>query len=687
VNKLLNNYGFMKKITLLGSLFLSLCLQAQTFTDNFDSYTAGSYLCPQSGGAWTTWSNAPGGAEDVLVSSADAVSGSNSLRFVSTSTGGGPTDLIRHFGILNTGQFSMEFNLKVAVGAAAYFNFQKTASMGATYTLDAIFSDDGSLNFSQQSTFSALYPQGSWFNFRMEINFNTNLWEVFIDDVFKGSFSNAQNQIEAIDIYPVDQNAPTNSDFFIDDFSTTITPYTLTALNGGITYAGFNGGNVVGNAVTPSFKVRNLGVSQITSFDIAATYNGATINQSYTGLTLASFADQTFTMTSSITLVAGLNPITYTISNVNGLGADGDAADDTGAITVNPIVPAAGKMVVSEEATGTWCGFCVRGAVFMDQMNDLYGNYWAGLAVHNGDPMADAVYDAALTALPGFSGFPTAYVDRVSPIDPSEMETSILSRLQVAPKAVITNGATFDAVSRTLSVSVTATFQSAATNGYKLACVISEDNVTGTVSGYAQSNYYANNAYGPMGGYESLPSTVPAAQMVYDHVARGVQPSFAGTNAGLPTTIIPGALHTINASFVLPATWDETKMHIVGLLMDPTGKIDNAGKSTISEAVTNGFVAGIQSISSDKLEQVDDLFQLYPNPATTSATVMIQLQSEALITLKVMDMAGKEVIARNYGWISGASSVEMNTAHFEPGMYLVELTVNNQKMTKRLIVH
>jgi hypothetical protein len=33
-------------------------------------------------------------------------------------------------------------------------------------------------------------------------------------------------------------------------------------------------------------------------------------------------------------------------------------------------------------------------------------------------------------------------------------------------------------------------------------------------------------------------------------------------------------------------------MHIVGLLIDPAGRIDNAGKATIAEAVTNGFVNG-----------------------------------------------------------------------------------------------
>lgn len=675
----------MKKITLVGSLLLSLLSQAQTFTDNFDSYTAGSNLCPQSNGAWTTWSNAPGGSEDVLVSNADAVSGANSIHFTSTSSTGGPTDLIRHFGVLNTGQFSMEFNMKVATGAAAYFNLQKTATMGNTYTLDAMFGDNGVLLFNQQSTFSATYPQGTWFNFRLDINFNTNVWEVFFDDVSQGTFSNAVNQIEAIDIFPVDNNTPYNADYFIDDFSTAITPYTLPTVNAGATFAGTTGGYVTGNSVTPNFTIRNLGVTTITSFDITANYNGVDINQSYSGLSLTSLAEQSFTTTTPITLIAGANPLTFTVSNVNGAGADGDANDDVIVTTLDPTTPAAGKMVLSEEGTGTWCGFCVRGAVYMDKMNTLYNNYWAGLAVHNGDPMVDTEYDAAMGAL--ISGYPTALVDREAGIDPADMEASILTRLQVAPKATLVNGATWDAGTRTLTVSVTANFQASATNSYKMACAISEDEVTGTDAGYNQSNYYANNAYGPMGGYESLPSTVPAAQMVYDHVARDIQPSFAGTNTMFPSaTIASGEVHTLGVSFVLPAEWDETKIHIIGMLIDPSGKIDNVGKATIDEAVANGLVGLPTIISNTTSEQVDDLFKIFPNPAITNAAVVIQLKSESTVNLRILDMSGKEVAARDYGSLNGTSTVNINTSNFQSGVYMVELTVNNQKMTKRLIV-
>jgi len=683
----------MKKILLLGSVFFSLLSQAQTFTDNFDSYTAGSYLCPQSSGAWTTWSNTPGSTTDVLVSSADAVSLPNSLHFTSTVQNGGPTDLVRHFGVVNTGQFSLEFNMKVANASSAYFNLQKTSNFNGAnnYALDAFFQENGTLTFDQHPEFSAAFPHGTWFNFRLEIDFNLNKWEVFINNVSVGYFSNSINQIEAIDIYPVDNTTPYNADYFIDDFTTIKTAYSLPSRNGSVNYLGFDGGNVVTNTVPPTFRVRNLGITAITSFDIAVDYNGSTLNHSYTGINLTSLAEQSFTFPTNITLASGVNDLNVSISNVNGQLTDDDSNDDTSRLSLNPIVPAAGKMVITEEGTGTWCGWCVRGAVYMDFMHHKYDNYWTGIAVHNGDPMTVTEYDSPIGAL--ISGYPTALVDRGVEMDPSEIEIEILTRLQVAPKATLLNGATWDAATRKLNISVSATFLSSATNAYKIACALVEDSVKGTTSGYAQSNYYSSSSQNQhlidLHGvdYNSLPATIPASQMNYNHVARAIAPSFDGTNECLPAAINNGETHIINFNFSVPASWDENQLKIVSMLIAPNGKVDNGGRASISEAVANGYVTGCNAgIGQILMDQVDDVFQIAPNPTTNATSISINLTKDSDVNLRVLDMSGKEITARNYGTINGSSTIDMNTSKFEAGVYLVELTINNQKMTKRLII-
>lgn len=45
------------------------------------------------------------------------------------------------------------------------------------------------------------------------------------------------------------------------------------------------------------------------------------------------------------------------------------------------------KKVWVEEATGTWCGWCPRGEVYMNYLYAKYPEHFVGIAVHQKDPM------------------------------------------------------------------------------------------------------------------------------------------------------------------------------------------------------------------------------------------------------------------------------------------------------------
>ncbi len=678
----------MKKLILLFGVFASSIAFGQTFSDNFDSYTAGSYLCPQSAGAWTTWTNAPEGKDDVLVSNKDASSGANSLYFASDLEGGGPTDLVRNFGVLNTGQFSMEFNLKVQAGKSAYFNLQRNAKIGVwSGSFECYFADNGDLTIFNNSGlyFTSKYTQNQWFNFRMDINFNKNVWEVFIDDVSVYSFANAENQIGWFNTWPIDYDSTFSSGYFIDDFQYTVTPYTFPKVNGAAYFVSFNQGKLVGTSVTPNVTILNLGVNTITSATITVDYNGANISNYFTGLNLASLAKTTLSMPSTLSLVAGSNIMTATLSNVNG-AIDGDSTDDQESIIINTVTPALGKMVVGELETGTWSEWCPRGAVFMDMMKSKYPGHWAGIAVHYEDPMAAPwKYETPLSEI--VTRYPGASLDRGAEMDPDKMEAAFLDNVVLAPSAFITNGAKWDAKTRFLDVSISANFKTAADNNFKLTIVLSEDEVTGTDSTYDQSNAYAGGANGVMGGYELLSDPVPATQMVYNHVARAIAPSFGGTSNAFPGIINSGETYTINASFTLPTTWDETQMHIIGMLLNQSGTIDNAGKATLTEAIANGYVSGT-SIATGiaNQNQIDANLAVYPNPANEYTSIKIQLKNEQNVSLKLIDLIGRTVASRNYGQMNGASEILLNTENFEAGLYLIQLTLDNTIVSRHLII-
>jgi Secretion system C-terminal sorting domain/Outer membrane protein Omp28 len=669
----------MKKITyLLGALFFAGTVNAQIYSDDFEAYNAGA-LGPQSPN-WTTWSGTEGGTEDGIVSTAQASSGTKSIYFNSTASGGGPQDCVMDFGSTYTsGIFTFQADFYVNTGKSAYFNFQAVAPIGTTWAMNANFAN-GVLTIDDGVTAelaTGAFTHASWFTLEIKANLTIGLWETFIDGNSIGVWENSINSIRSIDIFPLQ-----GSQFYVDDVSYDHTTYALPTLNAALSGIDM-GGNIATQVVNPVVSVLNGGSTPLTSFDVVLDYNGTPYTQNITGQNLASLASYQVTFT-NITLAPGSNVATATVSNVNG-GTDNDPADNSTSITVNPVVPAAGKMVVGEEGTGTWCQWCPRGAVYMDLFEQEFGDFWAGIAVHNADPMTVATYDTGMGALIG--GYPSALVDRGTDIDPSGMGPDFYSRLQTAPKAFITNGATWDPVTRMLYVSVTADFQAAANNNYKIACVLTEDGVTGTGSSYNQSNAYAGGGNGVMGGFEALPNPVPASQMVYDHVARAIQPSFTGFANSFPATVNAGDVHTVNFLYILPATWDETKIHIIGMMMDPSGRIDNAGKATITEAVANGFVGGTMAGTEElTLDQIDAMFQLFPNPTSENATVALNLQKESTVEVRLIDMAGQEIAARNYGSMNGSSNIQLNTADLTAGVYVVEVTINNEKMIKRLII-
>lgn len=667
----------MNKLILgCAALFAAGSLSAQTFTDDFESYTSGSYLCPQSPD-WTTWSGTEGGAEDVLVSTANAASGSQSLYFSSTSSGGGPEDVVLPFDqVYNSGNFTFEANFFVESGKGAYFNLQGTLVVAQIWALDCYLLQDGTLKLSNQGTpyLTANYPPATWFNMRVEMDLTANVWELFIDNVSMGTFNNPTGQIGILDLYPVNptgEGGNNQSGFYVDDVSYTHIPATLPNLNGGVTFIE-QLPNIAGLTGDVTATVRNMGSSDITSFDIEYSYNGNVVQESVGPVTIASLDTYDHTFSTPALVAAGSNGLTVTISNVNGNGQDDDNTDDAKTITIDPIIPAQGKMVIGEEATGTWCSWCPRGAVYMDLFESKYVNFWEGIAVHNNDPMTVTQYDAGMGAL--ISGYPSAVVDRGPEVDPSGMESQFLQRLQTPPVAFISNNSTWNAGTRELSVIVSAEFQSSANSNFKLACVLTEDEVTGTTSGYNQANSYAGGSNGVMGGYELLPNPVPAAQMVYDHVARAIQPSFDGDNTVFPATVNAGETHSATYTFTLPAEWDENNIHIIGMLIEPGGRVDNAAVSTIS---SNSSISELA---------ISDQVRIYPNPATDFAMIDLNLDKDATVMVNVIDMTGKVVGTQNYGIVNSSKELPINTSLLNAGVYTIEVILDGVRGTKRLII-
>ncbi|MCF8293161.1 MAG: Omp28-related outer membrane protein [Chitinophagaceae bacterium] len=664
----------MKKLVLLS---IALCLFAGaksqvSFNDNFDSYTVGSALGPQSP-TWTTWSGAQGGADDINVTNTDAHSGSNSLYFTSTATTGGPADIILPLGGLHkTGGYVYTHWMKIVSGKKAYFNYQGTGTVSQIYTMNYTFSN-GTLTIDDATklTLTTTYPQGVWFEFKLQANLNTNDWEVFINGVSKGKFQNSTFQIASIDYFASDNN----NAFWIDDVSFDYTPYTLPATNGAMAIVGIDNGIVTQTRAT-SVTVRNLGTNAISSFDISLNANGTMTNQSVSSVNIASGASYALNLTAPVTLISGLNTFIATIKNVNGSMTDGDGTDDSKTITFTPITAGSDKLVIGEEATGTWCQWCPRGAVALRNMDAKYNGFFQGIAVHNGDPMTVPAYDSGIGTK--ISGYPSGLTDRLPKIDPSNFEADFLTRVILTPVAKILNGANYNASNGQLDVSLTTTFKANASGNYSVLCVLIEDSVKGTTSGYNQANAYAGGANGVMGGFELLPSSVPAAQMTYDHVARAIAPNFFGIPNAYPSSVVAGSSYIHNFSFNI-STWNKNKMHIIGMIIAPDGKIENASSSTIDKAVQNGFVVGTNQVAS-----TPNVISLYPNPSNDMTTLLINLNEQADALINICDMNGKTIMQQHASLVSGSNSIPVSLKGMASGNYIVTAIIGNKTYALQL---
>jgi len=668
----------MKKLLTPIFSFLVLSINAQLFSDNFDSYPVGQYLGPQSL-TWSTWSGSEGGAEDVQITNNNASSAPNAIYFSSTSANGGPQDVVLKFGQLYTsGIFTLQNKFYINAGKTGYYNIQGALTIGNLWALN-VNMDAGQLIIDDGNTPNlvvASYPEATWFELKIEANLTLHVWKAYINGGLVGTWINGVNTVASADFFPVQ-----NTQMYVDDVQFDHVPFTVPALDAMVADIDM-GAELATQSGTPTVKIVNGGSTAITSMKVDLTYNGSTTTQTVTGINLPTAGIYTVSMPSTV-LVAGSLPVTALVYEVNGGAGDNTPTNDMLSEQINPVVPAPGKMVVGEEATGTWCQWCPRGAVFMDLYETKYQDFWAGIAVHNGDPMTVADYDTGIGSLIG--GYPSALVDRMGDVDPSGMSSDFFTRLQTAPKATLLNGATWDPNTRVLNVSVRYTFSSGANGNYKSACVLTEDDVTGTGAGWSQSNAYAGGNNGTMGGYESLPNPVPASQMVYNHVARAIAPSFAGMSGIFPASINAGDVHIVNYTFTLPAGWDENQIHIVGMLIDPNGKIDNAGSADIVTAVNNGYETGINVGIAEVLSETKTL-TLAPNPAYGSASVLLQIKAESDVSVYVSDLNGKAMLRGEYSNLSGAQSIGLNLNGLAAGIYNVQVWINGTMYSEKLVV-
>ncbi len=77
---------------------------------------------------------------------------------------------------------------------------------------------------------------------------------------------------------------------------------------------------------------------------------------------------------------------------------------------------------------------------------------------------------------------------------------------------------------------------------------------------------------------------------------------------------------------------------------------------------------------------------LYPNPSKDVANLSLNLNTEADVTINVVNTVGQTVYTDALGNVNGAQNVQINTSNLEEGVYLVNVNVNGTVSTLRISV-
>ena len=218
----------MKKLLLFsGILFAFFAMQAQTILiqDNFDSYTVGDKLGVVNT-AFTTWSVAPGTAEDGTISNEQAASPLNSLKVAPGN------DIMLPLGNLTTGVYVIEFDYYVpSTGAGAYFNvLHLFAGNDSKWALECYFRNDGTgylmAGTALAGDLAITYPSNQFFHVYLRINLTGDEVMLKINDVtihtwpfhYEANALDGLNQLGAVNFYAGSPTTGVEGTYYVDNF-------------------------------------------------------------------------------------------------------------------------------------------------------------------------------------------------------------------------------------------------------------------------------------------------------------------------------------------------------------------------------------------------------------------------------------------------------------------------------------
>lgn len=405
-------------------------------------------------------------------------------------------------------------------------------------------------------------------------------------------------------------------------------------------------GNVVaGQLWTPTIMIRNLGLEPCRALSYRLSVDGGESLEESVVLSepITSYYGNPIAIALNPVSVAGDGSHEWSVEilTVNSIPNTQHHNSGNGQVHVWPYAPE--RLPLMEEYTGTWCGWCPRGAVGMAKMQEKYGEKFVGMVYHT-----DASKDPMVTTTPAteYAGAPWGVLDRTLDADPfyglteycqsftEGIETAWLMRRDTLTPVEISGTAEWsdeekNAIRMTAKVTSVRDFKDA---DLRIGWFVVADGLKGTTAEWLQSNYYSEDERYASGDLSVLyDSPRYMAGMEFDHVLV-YTPDAYGSAGSLPSSMemlkeYGSAMEIALADAVNKAgeslVQDKSRLHIVLAVIDAS---TNSVLNCCNVAITDSG-AGIGEVGEETVvaERYYDLLGRPVRPGETQGTICIRL--------------------------------------------------------------
>jgi hypothetical protein len=440
--------------------------------------------------------------------------------------------------------------------------------------------------------------------------------------------------------------------------------------------------------------VRNDGSQKINSLELSYKLEGESTprTQLFENLNLEAFGTSILTFDQKITsnTPIKLKVSDFKITKVNSSSNDGITTNNSLTFESNVIflskIPT--KKVLFEEFTTAACVHCPDGHVVADRMlannpNVIAVNIHAGFGT-------DQMTTPQATVLAGrfAQGAPTAMMDRNFysgegyAISRNTWESRALTRSGLITPVSIDAKSTYDETSKKLTLSVDVkVFTYLNSKSLRANAYVIQDGMTGTGTGWNQTNAYNNTTGHPMAGRGN-----PIIGYIHDKVERRLLGGTWGEKWRIktgPITSTDFEKYTFNFDDVVNEIENASKAHLVVFVSDSGAMgtndylVHNALKIGLNEEIISKVV-DLSAGSSISNVTINENINLYPNPSNGQFVIDFSSATQQNSTIQIFNLLGMNVYNKEVRINQGVNKVSIDASTLNSGIYF--LNIDNQKV-------